>query len=59
MVEGATTDAADDRILDVKLQSKPSVYPYLTATQKAAVDGPLGGNDAARAVRAYKQLIYK
>ncbi|PNH06281.1 hypothetical protein TSOC_007362, partial [Tetrabaena socialis] len=56
IIQGATSDSSDDRILDVKLQGKPSVYPYLTATAKAAVDNAVA-NDADRAVKAYKALI--
>ncbi|PNH09349.1 hypothetical protein TSOC_004048 [Tetrabaena socialis] len=56
IIQGATSDASDDRILDVKLQGKPSVYPYLTSTAKAAVDNAVA-NDADRAVKAYKALI--
>ncbi|PNH02573.1 hypothetical protein TSOC_011442 [Tetrabaena socialis] len=56
IIQGATSDSSDDRILDVKLQGKPSVYPYLTSTAKAAVDNAVA-NDADRAVKAYKALI--
>jgi hypothetical protein len=56
LVDGASTGTSDDRILDVKLQGKPSVYSYLTASAKAAVDGAVA-NNADRAIRAYKKLI--
>ncbi|KXZ43733.1 hypothetical protein GPECTOR_81g181 [Gonium pectorale] len=56
LVDGASTGTSDDRILDVKLQGKPTVYAYLSSTAKAAVDNAVA-NNAERAVKAYKKLI--
>ncbi|KXZ45483.1 hypothetical protein GPECTOR_54g224 [Gonium pectorale] len=49
-------DSSDDRILDAKLQGRPSIYPYLTQQQQDAVYRAVA-NDADRAVRAYLSLI--
>ena len=37
LIEGETSGMDDDRILDVKLQGTPAVYPYLSASQQQNV----------------------
>lgn len=55
LIEGASTDPSDDRILDVKLQSAPSSYPYLPASWRAQLNA-LFPNHAARTVMGYRSL---
>ncbi|KAG2484894.1 hypothetical protein HYH03_016375 [Edaphochlamys debaryana] len=51
---------SDDRLLDVKQQSLPAWYDYVSADEKAVAYGGLDGGkerEAARVVLAYKKMV--
>ena len=56
LIEGKSKKLSDDRILDVKLQSKPTAYDFLGSEWQKEYDH-LFGNDAERQAIAYKALI--
>ena len=56
LIEGASDDPDDDRILDVKRQPPPSAYPHLAAEEQALLDGAVS-HDAERAVLGYRALL--
>ena len=56
LIEGKTDEASDDRILDVKRQSKPTAYDFLSSAWKNDYNN-LFANDAERQAIAYKALI--
>ncbi|GAB4579944.1 MAG: DUF2252 domain-containing protein [Anaerolineales bacterium] len=57
LVEGKSHLAGDDVILDVKRQTKPSAYPFLSAQARAEYDR-LFDQDAQRAVIAYRAMTH-
>ena len=58
LIDGASTGDSDDRILDVKMQGLPSVYPYLSAASQANLLGVFPANQqGCRVVEAQKALL--
>jgi uncharacterized protein (DUF2252 family) len=55
LIEGASNDQDDDRILDVKRQSKPTPYVFLGSTAQSEYDS-LFNHDASRHASAYLAL---
>lgn len=55
LIEGASDDPADHVILDVKQQTKPTPYHYLSDTERANYDNSFS-NDADRHAHAYHAL---
>lgn len=56
LIEGESDDPDDDRILDVKLQPRPSAYPYLSVEERTLIDSATS-HDAERAVLGYRALL--
>ncbi len=56
LVEGPSTADSDDRILDVKLETVPTAYVFLSSAERAAYDAAFP-NPAARVVRAEKAML--
>ncbi len=56
LVEGPSTALDDDRILDVKLETVPTAYGFVPATERDAYDASFA-NPAERVVRAEKALL--
>lgn len=59
LIEGATTSASDDRILDLKEQAAPAALAYLDAAAATQTQYVCGGDHALRAVLAQKALGYR
>ncbi len=57
LIEGESGDQDDDRILDVKGQSKPTPYAFLSAAEQQEYDRSFD-NDAAAHAAAYRALAY-
>lgn len=58
LVEAATKASIDDRILDIKLQNKPTAYQYFSKTEQIDYDIH-SENDAQRHAVAYTALVYE
>ena len=56
LIEGESTKPSDDRILDVKRQSKPTAYAFLGSAWQKEYDRHFS-NDAQRQAIAYRALI--
>lgn len=56
LIEGETTAAGDDRILDIKLQTAPSAYGHVTGAARSLYDQHFGNDHALRAVIAQRAL---
>lgn len=56
LVEGASSADADDRILDVKLETLPTAYVFLPAAERAAYDAAFP-NPAERVAHAEKAML--
>ena len=56
LIEGESTKPSDDRILDVKRQSKPTAYAFLGSAWQKEYDRHFS-NDAQRQAIAYNALI--
>lgn len=59
LIEGPTSGQDDDRILDVKAQTTPTPWSYLSSTAVSQTNAVCGGNMALRTVLAYKALGYR
>lgn len=59
IVEGATSDADDDRILDIKIQGLPRPRTHGFLQGPAYTSYPNASQQALRVSAAYKKLIYK
>ena len=59
LIEGATSGQDDDRILDLKAQSTPTAFAYLSSAAVSQTNSACGGNMAFRTVLAYKALGYR
>jgi uncharacterized protein (DUF2252 family) len=59
LIEGPTSGQDDDRILDIKAQTTPTPWSYLSSTAVSQTNAVCGGNMALRTVLAYKALGYR
>ena len=58
LIEGQSGDDNDDRILDVKLQGLPSIYPYISSASQSYMMGFYGANvQGCRVSDAQKALL--
>lgn len=56
LINGDRAGVDGYRILDVKAQGKPAIYPYVSEKQQQAVDANVQ-NDAQRVVKATKSML--
>lgn len=59
LIEGPSSSADDDRILDVKAQTSPSAFATLDPDARSATDAASHGDAAERTIKAARSLGYK